>query len=87
MSSSRPIDQPEGAGGYREAVLLAPVFPKGLDSARGSLNTPNGRIYVEWDRRNDSVCYTVDLPDGVNATLKYREKDVRLAAGKNEIFL
>jgi alpha-L-rhamnosidase len=81
------IDQPEGAGGYRDAVLLAPVFPKGLANARGSLNTPNGRIYVEWEHKYGSVVYTVDLPEGVDATLKYHDRDIRITPGKNTFFL
>ena len=81
------IDQPEGAGGYRDAVLLAPVFPKGLANARGSLNTPNGRIYVEWEHKDGSVVYTVDLPEGVDATLKYHDCDIRITPGKNTFFL
>ena len=81
------IDQPAGAGGYRDAVLLAPVFPKGLDYARGSLNTPNGRIFVDWERGNGGIFYTATIPNGVTATLKHGDKSYPLTVGENKIIL
>lgn len=81
------IDQPDGAGGYRDTVLLSPVFPKGLDFAGGSLNTPKGRISVEWKRKNCGISYTVTLPIGLDATFEYGGKKQALTPGKNEIFI
>lgn len=81
------IDQPEGAGGYREAVLLSPVFPDGLDHAKGSLNTPHGRIFVSWERKNGKIAYTATIPSGLRATFKYGENTKILQSGENEIFI
>ena len=82
------IDQPKGKGGYRDALLLAPVFPQGLASAEGTLNTPHGRIEVRWHRENASVCYTVTIPEGLPTTLLYGGEERTLASGETHtIFL
>ena len=81
------IDQLDGEGGYTDGVLLAPVFPKGLSFARGSLNTPNGRIFVEWERLDNGVSYVVTIPSGVNAAMKQGDSCQPLIPGKNKFFI
>lgn len=81
------IDQPDGFGGYREELLLAPVFPKGLGAARGYVGTPHGRVAVEWHRDGERVIYTATLPVGPKATFRYGDRTEVLTAGKNTILL
>ena len=81
------IDQPKGYGGYREKLLLAPVFPRGLESARGYVGTPHGRVTVDWHRREDGVVYRATVPVGLSATLFYAGRTVTLHPGSNTVIL
>ena len=81
------IDQPKGLGGYREELLLSPVFPKGLEAARGYVGTPHGRVAVDWHREEGKVTYTATVPVGLRATLCYRGKSYDIHPGKNTVIL
>ena len=80
------IDQPLGVGGYAE-VLLAPVFPSGLESAKGSVMTAHGQIAVLWQREGDAVAYTASIPSGVPATLLYKGINREIPAGTHTFYL
>ena len=81
------IDQPKGYGGYREKLLLAPVFPQGLESARGYVGTPHGRVTVDWHRGAEGIVYRATVPVGLSATLSYAGRTVTLHPGSNTVIL
>ncbi len=59
---------PDGAGFQK--VILAPVFPEGLDHASGELLTPLGLIRTSWKREGSGVVFEAHLPPGYTGTLR-----------------
>ena len=85
--------------GYRQ-VILGPIFPEKLDSARAELPSPCGRITSAWQREGDTLRWNVTIPWNARATVKLpgsqkitvngqpQEKgEFELPAGKWEITL
>lgn len=60
--------QPRRAG-YR-AVLIQPIFPRGLNRAEATVGTPNGKVSSAWRRRNSEVLLTVKVPAGIPAVVR-----------------
>ena len=52
--------------GY-EVVDIEPHFFEGLTFARGHIDSPRGRISVDWKREEDGVHLQIVLPDSVDA--------------------
>ena len=46
-------------------VVIEPHFFVGLTYASGHIDTPKGRITVNWEREWDCVHLTVSIPDGI----------------------
>ena len=57
------------APGFRK-VILAPVFPEGLDHASGELRTPLGLVRTSWKRDDAGVVYEAQLPPGCIGILR-----------------
>lgn len=57
------------APGFRQ-VILAPVFPEGLDHARGELCTPLGLVRTSWKRDDTGIDYEAQLPPGCIGILR-----------------
>ena len=57
------------APGFQK-VILAPVFPEGLDHARGELLTPLGLIRTSWKREDSGVVFEAHHPPGCTGTLR-----------------
>ena len=60
------LRQAQGCAAW-ESFTVAPVPPAGLAWARGSLDTPQGRITVDWQAKEDGFHITVDIPAGTTA--------------------
>jgi len=54
-------------------VILAPVFPEGLDYAAGELQTPLGLIRTSWRRDRSGVVFEAELPPGCIGILRMPE--------------
>jgi alpha-L-rhamnosidase len=52
------------APGFAE-VNISPVFIADLDFCRGYCDTVRGRIEVSWERNNDTIALTINIPEGV----------------------
>ncbi|MEI8245422.1 MAG: family 78 glycoside hydrolase catalytic domain [Lentisphaerota bacterium] len=55
--------------GFRK-VILAPVFPEGLDYATGKLETPLGLIRTSWKRDDTGIVFEAQLPAGCIGILR-----------------
>ena len=52
----------------REHIIrVEPAFVKSLDWARGSFETKNGRVGVEWRREDGKIKLSLSIPAGVTA--------------------
>ena len=66
-------------------LVIRPMLPAGLASARGSTTVADGRLAVEWQRRGDSVLFTVEVPWNRTAELVAGGQTYPLACGLNSI--
>ena len=57
------------APGFRK-VILAPVFPEGLDHAAGELLTPLGLVRTSWKRDDTGIVFDAQLPPGCIGILR-----------------
>ncbi|MEI6493823.1 MAG: family 78 glycoside hydrolase catalytic domain [Verrucomicrobiota bacterium] len=60
------------APGFQK-VILAPVFPEGLDHAAGELISPLGLIRTSWKRDASGVVFEAQLPAGCTGILRLPE--------------
>lgn len=49
-------------------VEICPDFIDSLDSAAAYYVAPSGKISVSWERKNDAISLTVEIPSGMQAT-------------------
>ncbi len=59
---------PDGAGFQK--VILAPVFPEGLNHASGELETPLGFIQTCWKRVGEAIHFEAGLPAGCTGSFQ-----------------
>ncbi len=74
------IKQAEDSVGYK-SVVINPAKITSLGYARGSMITPSGKISV--DRCGDD--YTIEIPEGINASFVYGDIKTPLSCGVNKI--
>jgi hypothetical protein len=65
IKSLAGIRMAEDAAGWNK-VEIKPYFGP-LDFVRARVDTPGGRIAVAWERRENSINITIDIPSGVEA--------------------
>lgn len=53
-----------------DTVTIAPYIPDDMDFAAGHIDTPHGRISVDWKKETDGVHLTVAVPDGITAQFR-----------------
>lgn len=58
------IYQTDGSAGY-ERIKIVPQIPKKLNYAKGSIDTPKGKISVSWEKMNGEISLQVTVPEGV----------------------
>ena len=74
------IGQPEGACGWQR-VTIRPVLVPQLTRAAGYVAVPAGRIAVSYEKRADSVFFTVTVPAGIDAEFSACGVRKKLGAG------
>lgn len=76
----------DGCAGYRE-IEIAPVIVDGVNKLRGSRTLPGGRVSVSYERTDEGISMTVELPEGLPAVLKFDGQTYVLRAGENRFKL
>lgn len=73
------------APGYR-SVLIAPVPGGSLTWCETALNSVAGRIAVRWEKDGDDLTAIVDIPAGVDATVRLPgQEDISVGAGTHRL--
>lgn len=62
-----------------ESFAIAPVPGGGLTWAKGHLDTPQGRVRVEWRIEGDELHIDADIPAGSSATVVFPDGSTRTA--------
>ncbi|MBQ8371357.1 MAG: family 78 glycoside hydrolase catalytic domain [Clostridia bacterium] len=65
-------------------IRISPSIPRSLEWARGSVLMPQGRVRVEFYRKNGEICFVISLPDGTCGELLYGDS-IPLREGENKI--
>lgn len=80
------IRQKAGTAGYR-SLCIEPLATAKFRRMRGSMTTQQGRVSVAYERDDGLIRFTVTIPPSTEAVLRYREQDIPLCEGTNEIVL
>jgi alpha-L-rhamnosidase len=78
------IRQTEDSVGYTSVV----INPQAVDRfgwMRGSIRVAAGDIAVEYKKDSGKVIFSICVPEGVEATFRFADKDTELSSGLNEI--
>jgi len=59
----------EGGEGYSR-IHISPVADRRLGFAEGAVMTVNGKVSVRWEYRDDTLQYTVEVPQNAQATIR-----------------
>ncbi len=78
------IRQKEGTAGYGDLVIAPQALSK-CDRMAGSMETPNGRVSVGYQKANGRICFRITVPPRTKAVLRYDGQDHALLQGENEI--
>ena len=73
-----------GCAGYTE-IEIAPFIPSLLNEASGHRTLPGGEVHVSWKKENNSVNFTISIPDKLPAQFCWNEIITPLHPGTNEI--
>ena len=62
------IRQDADSYGY-DRIAIAPSYVEGLDRVAGSITTVKGKISVSYEKKDGKARLTVEIPDGISATV------------------
>ena len=51
----------------------------------GSLQTVAGKIAVSYEKKENKVRFTVQIPEGTQAVFRYNNRELELKTGENTI--
>ena len=74
------ISVQEDGEGYSK-VNISPVADKRLGFADGSILTVGGKVRVRWEYLENTLKYTIELPQGVQATVMLSDGSVHICEG------
>lgn len=77
------IGQVENTCGYNSLVINPQAVSK-FNRMSGSINTPNGKVAVQYEKNGDGYDFKITVPSNTNAVFKYNEKVYSLISGEND---
>ena len=80
------IRQTKESAGYKE-MIISPVAISKFGRMSGSMETPNGKVAVAYEREEGGVRFKITIPRGSSAILCVQDNDYPLTEGENEIFV
>ena len=78
------IRQTPDSAGYAK-LAIEPLATSRFAHMEGSMQTPRGRVAVSYRKQDGRIVFTVELPEGVEATFKYGGGEYPLHSGINEL--
>lgn len=75
-----------GEGSLRSglAVTVRPFLPKALNHVKASVELVEGRMTVEWTKKHGLFTISLDVPNGVNATIMMPDGNVRTSHARHQ---
>lgn len=68
-----------------DSFIVAPVLPNGMDWVSGHFDSPQGRIEIDWNIRDEEAVLTVVVPGGSEALLVWGEQRVTAGPGRHDL--
>lgn len=66
--------------GYRK-FYVKPMFVRGIEEARGTLETPYGKIISAWSCKNKKITVDITVPENTTAIIYLPEKEDLVEVG------
>ncbi|WP_298732924.1 alpha-L-rhamnosidase [uncultured Chitinophaga sp.] len=76
----------EKAPGFRH-ILLEPHFVAGLNSYTSSHKSPYGNIVSAWERTGETIVYTVTVPAGATASIRFSIAQGKQVYGQDKMLV
>ncbi len=76
------IRQKDGTAGY-ESLSIEPKATALFGRMAGSIETVRGKIAVAYENKDGKISFTVTIPEGTSAILRFGGKETPLAAGES----
>ena len=75
-----------GSGGASTElpIVVRPFAPKGLNHVKASVELVEGRVVVEWTKKQGRFMLSLDIPNGVNATIVMPDGKARSAHARHQ---
>ena len=80
------IKQEKESAGYK-AFTIAPMAVSRFGYMKGSMQVPNGKIAVAYEKADGKVKFDISVPSGVKAKFKYLEHEFTLQEGSNSFLI
>lgn len=77
------ITQQSDSAGF-EHIVIKPCLVEGLNKASGFITTVRGRISVSYEKKGDSVCFDIELPENSSAAFVCGEFKTNLNGGQHK---
>jgi hypothetical protein len=77
------IKQKEDSAGYT-SLVISPQSVDRFGRMSGSMAIPSGTVSVSYENTDGKVRFEVSIPDGVDASFLFKNKELTLSQGKNE---
>ena len=75
------IGQAKDTAGYRD-VVICPQIPKQMQFAKGSIETQNGTISVNWYKEDNQIHFEIQLPEATKGVFRYGTEEWKLQGGQ-----
>jgi len=75
------IRQQKGTVGYTN-IEIVPRIPQNMEWAKGSIQTSQGEIRVEWIKRDGCIEFQVNIPDLTQAVFDYQDMHMEMKTGE-----
>ena len=66
------------------AITVRPFVPKALNRVKASVELVEGRVTVEWTKKNGRFTLLLDIPNGISATVIMPDGKVRTAHARHQ---
>ncbi len=80
------IGQRDGTAGY-ESLVIEPKATGLFGRMSGSMETVRGKIAVSYEKKDGKTAFTVTIPEGVRAILRFGGEELMLKSGENSLIL
>ena len=80
------IKQTKKSAGYEE-MIISPQALSRFSRMSGSMQTPNGRVAVSYEKERGGIRFSVSIPENCKAIFRVDQFERELLAGNNEFYL